>query len=92
MNNERIKVFERIFKNAIAAKISMYKGSNTIMPPEILALAKSKGIKVDSVKPWDEVTPFNLMEGIDPKAVGGTGVQKMVKKDGKWIPAPAETK
>lgn len=86
VNNERIKIFERIFKNAIAAKISMYKGSNTIMPKEIIALAKSKGINVDSVKPWDEVTPFNLMQGINANAVGGTGVQKMVKKDGKWVP------
>ena len=92
VNNERIKVFERIFKNAIAAKISMYKGSNTIMPPEILALARSKGIKVDSVKPWDEVTPFNLMEGIDANSTGGTGVQKMVKKDGKWVPVTEEKK
>lgn len=89
VNNERIKVFERIFKNAIAAKISMYKGSNTIIPPEIIALAKSKGIAIDSVKPWDEVTPFNLTKGIDIRNAGkgkATGNDNVVhRKPGESV-------
>ena len=62
INNNRLNAGEKIIKQMVSDQLAYFKGTNTPIPPEILAAAKNYGIEAGKVAAYDPI------KGGDPLA------------------------
>jgi len=64
VNQSRINYSKELLNNLVKRTVAYYKGTGKVIPEEIIVEAEKRGIKIQSVEPWDG--KGDPMDGIEP--------------------------